>query len=99
MLSYGPTRALLTKRRRKVTTKKNKTWDGDGVLSVADGYARLQDVSGKDLGRTVCKVPLLEGSALSIGGKEIEVESMISKADYMAGRPFLGNTNKSEPHL
>lgn len=85
--------------RRKVTTKKNKTWDGDGVLSVSDGYARLQDVSGKDLGRTVCKVPLLEGSALSIGGKEIEVESMISKADYMAGRPFLGHTNKFAPQL
>lgn len=44
-------------------------------------------------------MPLLEGSALSIGGKEIEVESMISKADFMAGRPFLGNTNKSAPQL
>jgi DNA repair and recombination protein RAD54B len=36
---------------------------------------------------------------MSIGGKEIEVESMISRADYMAGRPFLGNTNKSVPQL
>jgi DNA repair and recombination protein RAD54B len=44
-------------------------------------------------------VPLLEGSALSISGKEIEVESMISKADFMAGRPFLGNSNKSALQL
>lgn len=79
--------------------KKNKTWDGDGVLSVSDGYARLQDVSGKDLGRTACKVPLLEGSELSVGGREIQVESMISKADYLAGRPFLGTTNKPAPQL
>jgi len=85
--------------RRKFTTKKNKTWDGDGVLSVSNGYARLQDVSGKDLGRTACRVPLLEGSAMSIGGKEIEVESMVSKSDYMAGRPFLGTSAKSAPQL
>jgi DNA repair and recombination protein RAD54B len=44
-------------------------------------------------------VPLLEGSALSIGGKEIEVESMISKADFMAGRPFLGTAAKPAPQL
>lgn len=31
------------------------------------------------------------GSELSVGGKEVEVEAMISKADFLAGRPFLGN--------
>jgi DNA repair and recombination protein RAD54B len=34
-----------------------------------------------------------------VGGKEIEVESMISKADFMAGRPFLGNTKQPAPQL
>lgn len=70
--------------------KKNKTWDGDGVLSLRGGYANLQDISGKELGRTACKGALLVGSELKIGGKDVEVESMISKEDFLAGRPFLG---------
>jgi DNA repair and recombination protein RAD54B len=69
--------------------KKHKTWDGDGVLSVHGGYARLQDISGRDMGRCMFKDPLLPGSTLSIGGKEIEVDSVITKADFLAGRPFL----------
>ena len=60
---------------RKFTTKKHKTWDGDGVLSVVGGYARLQDVDGRELGRTPCKTPLLPESQLSVGGKEVEIGS------------------------
>ncbi|KAK1077068.1 helicase [Friedmanniomyces endolithicus] len=82
---------------RKFTNKKHKTWDGDGVLSVVGRYATLQDVSGKEMGRGATKGPLLIGSELSIGGKEVEVESMITKADFLAGRPFLGSMKKPEP--
>jgi DNA repair and recombination protein RAD54B len=74
---------------RKYTTKKHKTWDGDGVLSVVGGYARLQDVDGRELGKTTWKTPLLPGSELSIGGKEVEVDSVISKEDFLSGKPFL----------
>ena len=35
--------------------KKNKTWDGDGVLSVLGGYANLQDISGREMGRIACR--------------------------------------------
>ena len=69
--------------------KKHKTWDGDGVLSVYGGYARLQDISGKEMGRCMFKDPLLPGSTLGIGGKDVEIDSSISKADFLAGRPFL----------
>lgn len=79
--------------------KKNKTWDGDGVLSIRGGYANLQDISGKELGRTACKGPLLIGSELKIGGKDVEVESMISKEDFLAGRPFLGSVKQPPPSL
>ncbi|KAK5722896.1 helicase [Elasticomyces elasticus] len=79
---------------RKPTAKKHKTWDGDGVLSVVGSYAHLQDISGRDMGRGATKGPLLVGSELMVGGKEIEVESMISKEDFLAGRPFLGNMKK-----
>ncbi|CAN9112304.1 unnamed protein product [Alternaria sp. RS040] len=77
---------------RKYTTKKNKTWDGDGVLAVTGGYATLTDSeTGKELGKGVCSRPLLPGSALSVGGKEIEIEGPIDKADYLAGRTLPGN--------
>jgi len=76
---------------RKYTAKKNKTWDGDGVLAVVGGYATLIDSdSGKELGRGACNRPLLTGSALSLGGKELEIEGCIEKSDYLAGRMFLG---------
>ncbi|EMD94721.1 hypothetical protein COCC4DRAFT_147929 [Bipolaris maydis ATCC 48331] len=76
---------------RKHTVKKNKTWDGDGVLAVVGGYATLNDSeTGKELGKGACSRPLLPGSTLSIGGREIEVENSMDKADYLSGRMFLG---------
>ncbi|KAI6246511.1 DNA repair and recombination protein RAD54B [Erysiphe necator] len=79
---------------RNFTTKKHKTWDGDGVLSIYGGFARLQDISGKDIGKTAFKDPLLPGSCLSVGGKEIEVDSIITKADFEAGKPFIQSPSK-----
>jgi DNA repair and recombination protein RAD54B len=74
---------------RKYTAKKHKTWDGDGVVTVRGGFASLQDISGRVMGRLPFNDPLLPGSMLSIGGKEVEVDSIISKIDYLAGKPFL----------
>jgi DNA repair and recombination protein RAD54B len=88
---------LIVLHRRKFTAKKHKTWDGDGVLSVYGGYARLQDVSGREMGRCMYKEPLLPGSTLSMGGKEIEVDSVLSKEDFLAGRPFLKTSVKRTP--
>lgn len=85
---------------RKPTNKKNKTWDGDGILAVSGSSAVLQDKdSGKELGQGTCKGPLLVGSEMYIGGKEIEVDTMISREDYLAGRPFLGKIEKKKPSL
>jgi DNA repair and recombination protein RAD54B len=75
---------------RKPSGKKHKTWDSDGILVIKGGFAILQDVSGADLGRTKFSGTLLPGSNLSVGGKEIEVESMLDKKEYLAGRMFLG---------
>lgn len=78
---------------RKYTTKKNKTWDGDGILAVVGGYATLTDSdTGKEIGKGVCNRPLLPGSALSVAGKEIEIDGVLDKADYLSGRMFLGKT-------
>lgn len=86
-------------RRRKFTTKTHKTWDGDGILSVRDGYAYLQDDSGREMGKTMFNSPLLPGSTLGVGGKEVEVETLISKADYLAIRPPREMVTKSTSRL
>ncbi|EAW07317.1 DEAD/DEAH box helicase [Aspergillus clavatus NRRL 1] len=83
---------------RKPTTKKNKTWDGDGILSARDGYLYLQDISGKDMGRAMMPGSRLEaGSMLSIGGKEVEVDSEIPRKEYLAGKSFLGKKEGASP--
>ncbi|PWY88721.1 hypothetical protein BO94DRAFT_574744 [Aspergillus sclerotioniger CBS 115572] len=79
---------------RKVTTKKNKTWDGDGIISIRDGYAYLQDVSGKDMGRGMHGSRLEPGVMLSIGGKEVEIDSEMSRTEYLSGRQFLKAKNE-----
>jgi len=79
---------------RKHTTKKNKTWDGDGVLAVVGGVGTLTDNdTGRVLGKGACSRPLLPGSALSVGGKEIEIDGVMEKADYLSGRTFLGTAS------
>lgn len=76
--------------RRKPTTKKNKTWDGDGILITRDdGYAYLQDMSGKYMGRVMHGSRLEPGTMLSTGSKEIEVDSEIPRKEYLSGRIFL----------
>lgn len=72
------------RRRRKPTAKKHKTWDGDGILHVTKGYARLQDSSGREMGRTMFDAPLLPGSTLAVGMTEVEVDSVLPKEEYLA---------------
>ncbi|KAK6346262.1 helicase [Orbilia blumenaviensis] len=74
---------------RKFQARKHKTWDGDGVLVIVNGNATLQDVNGRDIGTgRVSKVPV-EGDVISLGGKEVEIDSVLPKSDFMAGKPFL----------
>jgi DNA repair and recombination protein RAD54B len=82
-------------RRRKYTTKKNKTWEGDGVLAVYGGYAHLRDSDGREMGKCMFRDPLLPGSTLSVGGKDIEIEAIIPKDDFIRGKHLL-NATKSE---
>jgi DNA repair and recombination protein RAD54B len=80
--------------RRKFTTKKHKTWDGDGILVIRGGYGYLRDVTGRDMGRIVINKNLDSGASLTIGGKDVEIESAISKKDYLSGKDFLGSARK-----
>ncbi|PYI22991.1 hypothetical protein BO99DRAFT_352046 [Aspergillus violaceofuscus CBS 115571] len=82
---------------RKVTTKKNKTWDGDGIIKVRDGYAYMFDhASGKDMGRgMVSQTRSLEaGVMLSVAGKEVEIDCEVSRGEYLTGRGLSGAEEK-----
>jgi DNA repair and recombination protein RAD54B len=46
------------------------------------------------MGKAVCNDVLLPGSTLSVGGKEIEVDMVISKHDFLAGKAFLNSAPK-----
>ncbi|KAL3447069.1 SNF2 family N-terminal domain-containing protein [Aspergillus insuetus] len=75
---------------RKPTTKKNKTWDGDGIISTRDGYVYLQDISGREMGRVVYSLSALKpGVMLSISGKEVEVDTEIERKEYLSGKRHL----------
>ncbi|KAI1924216.1 helicase [Ophidiomyces ophidiicola] len=84
---------------RKFTAKKHKTWDGDGILSLRGGYAYLRDISGRDMGRIMFNSQLEPGSTLSIGGKDVEIDSKLSREDYLSGRPFLGVSAGASGHV
>lgn len=47
--------------------------------------------------RTPCDSPMLPGSTLFIGSKEVEIDSTLAKADYLAGRTFLKAVIDSKP--
>ncbi|KAI5307885.1 helicase, partial [Ascosphaera atra] len=78
---------------RKFTTKKHKTWDGDGILTASRGYVSLEDISGRHMGRIMFNEPLFPGSMLSIGGKDVEIDSELPREEYISGRAFLAGSN------
>ncbi|KAL9090232.1 MAG: hypothetical protein Q9159_002132 [Coniocarpon cinnabarinum] len=84
----------LTNVRRKPSTKKHKTWDGDGILYVSGETARMYDVSGREMGVIQHPVPLFTGSKLHIAGKEIQIESSTTMQPCPAVQPFTGSAGK-----
>ncbi|KAM5447873.1 helicase [Microsporum audouinii] len=82
---------------RKPTAKKNKTWDGDGIIIVRGGYGYLQDISGRDMGKVMLKLSSLEpGASLSIGGKDVEVDSALTRTEYLTSYSSKGGTPSSK---
>lgn len=81
--------------RRKPSAKKHKTWDGDGILSHRGGFVHLRDIAGKDMGRKMHEAHLEPGTMLSISGKEVEIDSELSRKEYFSGRKLLDGTKPS----
>ncbi|XP_062543930.1 DNA repair and recombination protein RAD54B-like [Armigeres subalbatus] len=59
----------------KISTKKHKTWEGDGTLELSGRTATLKDDEGKTIASsTGIKVDtIVEGTRLIVGTKEVEV--------------------------
>ncbi|RLU15867.1 hypothetical protein DMN91_011623 [Ooceraea biroi] len=64
----------------KVSSRKHKTWDNDGLLEVIGKSAILMDSSGSIIGRaTVNPLNVVEGSTLIVQNKQVEVTDRVSQ--------------------
>lgn len=76
---------------RKVSGKKNKTWDGDGTVVIQScKLAILQDIDGNQIVKSRLKSGALEeGELLRLGFYEIELGSPMPPERYLSGSSFL----------
>lgn len=67
----------------KISTKKHKTWEGDGTLELTGRTATLKDEDGKTIASsTGFKADTIEeGSRLIVGSKEVELIEKVSETD------------------
>ena len=71
------------------------------MVKVSGGHAYLEDASGKAMGRASCPGPLLPESTLSIGGKEVQIDCVLSREEYLSQRPAeeaVGTVKPTLPH-
>ncbi|KAK9468397.1 SNF2 family N-terminal domain-containing protein [Lipomyces arxii] len=78
---------------RKITMKKHKTWDGDGVLGLKGNVCTLQDMTGRLMGKTKCQFSnLASGEIIRIGLYETEADCLLDERDVKSGRIFVRST-------
>ncbi|KAF8170206.1 SNF2 family N-terminal domain-containing protein [Mycena galopus ATCC 62051] len=73
---------------RNYQTKKHKTWDGDGVLVVTGSKSTLYDSEGKTIASGKRTGSYVEGAGLNVGGKDIELDRCITRAEFLSGTCF-----------
>ncbi|XP_077532436.1 DNA repair and recombination protein RAD54B-like isoform X2 [Haemaphysalis longicornis] len=86
----------------KKSTKKHKKWEGDAVLIIKGRSATLKSLEGKELasafGYKVKEVEAIEeGSLFGVGGKECEIQGVITTEEYFSGRCFSDGFVPSTP--
>jgi len=86
----------------KMSKKKHKKWEGDGILITKGRTASLKDLEGKEIAKGAGYKSselesLQEGNTLCIGGKEIEVMSSLNAEDYLSGKCFQQPAVSSAP--
>ncbi|KAH9994001.1 P-loop containing nucleoside triphosphate hydrolase protein [Russula vinacea] len=74
---------------RAPQSKKHKTWEGDGVLVVTKPKGVLMDLEGRVLTTgNVSSDALEEGSQLSLGNKELQIDRVLQASEYLSGACF-----------
>ncbi|XP_073258771.1 DNA repair and recombination protein RAD54B-like [Porites lutea] len=84
----------------KMSKKKHKKWEGDGILITKGRTASLKDLEGKEIAKSSGYKSseleaLQEGNTLCIGGKEMEVMGSIQAEDYLSGKCFQQSVQPS----
>ncbi|KAK9453128.1 SNF2 family N-terminal domain-containing protein [Dipodascopsis uninucleata] len=75
---------------RKLKNTKNKTWDGDGILTLSETNCTLHDLSGKFLGKIKCSLKHISaGECVRIGIYETEVENELAREEVLSSRVSL----------
>lgn len=74
---------------RKSSAKKNKTWDGDGMISISSTkLATLQNTDGKPITKSKLKTTVMEeGQLLRMGFYEVELGSPILREKFISSEP------------
>ncbi|XP_060591362.1 DNA repair and recombination protein RAD54B-like [Ruditapes philippinarum] len=88
----------------KRSNKKHKKWEGDAVLVTRGRSVTLYDIEGKEIGKgsgykSAELASLKEDETLPIGGKEIQVMSLLTEDLFKSGKCFTGNTVTSSAPL
>ncbi|XP_044514132.1 DNA repair and recombination protein RAD54B [Gracilinanus agilis] len=84
----------------KLSKKKHKKWEGDGILIVSGRSFTLKDLEGRVIGRGTAYTlkdldNLKEGETSVVGGKEVLVMYKISSDDYNSGQCFQSSVASS----
>lgn len=85
---------------RKVTNKKNKTWDGDGVLiASSDGTLILENSDGKQITKSRSKPfeTFDPDYLIKVGFYEAEISGTIDPQVYLSGSNHLAGSNLTKP--
>ncbi|XP_045214177.2 DNA repair and recombination protein RAD54B-like [Mercenaria mercenaria] len=80
----------------KRSNKKHKKWEGDAVLVTSGRSVTLYDIEGKEIGKgsgykSAELASLKEDETLPIGGKEIQVMSILTEEHFKSGKCFTGS--------
>ncbi|KAH6914098.1 RAD54B protein [Coprinopsis sp. MPI-PUGE-AT-0042] len=89
----APTKVHWTANWRKQQTRKNKTWDGDGYVSLIGNQLRMISEEGKLMGTTAWKGgELHSGLHIYINNKEVELDAHVPASQV----PKVKSSNQAE---
>lgn len=94
----SPDKTVFTVVWGKKTTKKHKTWDGDGFLEISDKTITLKNENGKYIDSTIIlkSMELEEGSRIDIGCNEIELQEKLSSNNIIVKKVVIEPLEEEE---